>query len=135
MNGVDNLAIFMALVSTAQTFLHCGRQVAKAMVQEGRKLMGFAASTIDVEEVLDTVAQDGTEQNIGAACEPAQQEAEKQQTPPSTESERRSAFGAFTNTARRLEPAMQAVKDASSSTPEFAQQVVPQQRPLQPAVA
>ena len=55
---VDNVAIFMALVSTAKTFWPYGRQAAKAMVQQGLKFMGFAAGTISIEEVLNTVEQE-----------------------------------------------------------------------------
>ena len=88
-------------------------------------------------------AADNTEQIHLAICDRAQVETEPQATPPSSDSERRSAFGNFANTSRKLAGAM----DEVANTPDFQQpqqQRQPQQqqqeeiqplRPLQPTVA
>ena len=54
---VGTISLFLALVGTANAFLPYGRQGAMMMVREGKKLFGFKAADIDVDQVVDRAEQ------------------------------------------------------------------------------
>ena len=75
---VDTISLFLALVGTAKAFLPYGRQAAMMMVRDGKKIFGFKAADIDVEQVVDRAEQvvqqqQQSEDSVGDSDQPSPQ--------------------------------------------------------------